>query len=233
MSSILCCRHPRTISPIPEDRDGLNCTQRSHAWLSRHSHLTGPTALCYASQETEDLSSLRTIFGDTRENETQGQLPYSHQGTLNHEELGQQQQAVQLENSGSFSAIRKSIRKRLSRNLALSSTPGGGRTGDETSPLEIEQRTRSIEDSDKCLQHDLLTDKGAEEGGYDVDAWFVGTQVSADSILEQLEAVGSRPVSARYSNRGTQQTPMSREDPGDKRQVQTMSNTRSENSRQR
>jgi hypothetical protein len=235
MSSILCCRHPRTISPIPEGHDGVNCTQQPRVWVSKNSHLAGPTTLCYASQETEDLGTLMAIFGDTHENEVQEQLLYSHQGTLNCEELGQQQQAVQPENGGSFSVIRTKIRKRLSRNLASSSTLPGGRTGDETSSLEMEQRTRSMENLEESLQEDLLTDKGAEEGGYDVDARFVGTPVSADSILGHLEGAGSCSVGARYSDEAPEKTPMSWEESGDNQQikVKVLSDAQNENSRQR
>ncbi|KAI9867277.1 MAG: hypothetical protein M1813_009555 [Trichoglossum hirsutum] len=175
------------------------------------------------------------IFGDTHENEVQEQLLYSHQGTLNCEELGQQQQAVQPENGGSFSVIRTKIRKRLSRNLASSSTLPGGRTGDETSSLEMEQRTRSMENLEESLQEDLLTDKGAEEGGYDVDARFVGTPVSADSILGHLEGAGSCSVGARYSDEAPEKTPMSWEESGDNQQikVKVLSDAQNENSRQR
>jgi hypothetical protein len=222
MSSILCCRHPRTISPKPEEIDGLGCTQRPYIRLSTHSD---PTSSRHISHGTEDLSTLKAIFGDTFENEALKQLHCPYQGISDREEIGQPLQVAQQENGGSFSVIKTRIRKRLSRNLALSSTTTGNGMEGETSTLEIEQQTKSREELERNLQEDLLTDKGAEEGGYDVDAKFIGTPVSTDSILGHLEVTESCPVGARHLSKALPQTQMSWDKSGDIQLAEAVSNT--------
>ncbi|KAI9767515.1 MAG: hypothetical protein M1839_004475 [Geoglossum umbratile] len=220
MSSVFCCRRPRTISPILGDDDDRNWTQRPRAQPSKLSRPTGSTSSRYTSRRAGDLDTLKGIFGDTSEDGTRKRQLHSRQEIPDYGEIRQQQQESQSENSASFSIIKMKIRKKLSRNLALSSTATG-----VDNPLETEQQVKPREELERRLQEDLLTDKGAEEGGYDVDARSIGTPVSADSILGHLEGAESRQVGISHLAKAFQRIQMSWVEPDDRQYTEAVSDT--------
>jgi hypothetical protein len=224
MSSAFCCRRPRTISPILEGDDSRGWTWQARVQPSKLSRPGGSTSSRYTFRRADDLSTLKAILGNTSEDGAQKQMLCSDQGIPDGDQI-QQQQELQPENSGSFSILKSKIRKKLSRNLASSSASVGG-----MSPPEAEQQVRYREELGRRLQEDLLTDKGAEEGGYDVDARFIETPVSTDSILEHLE--GSRQTGVNHLTKEFQRTQMSWCEPDDGQHIKAVSGAYSDESRQ-
>ncbi|KAI9773859.1 MAG: hypothetical protein M1840_006085 [Geoglossum simile] len=203
MSSTFCCRRPRTISPILEVDESRNWTQQPRVQPSKLSRPTGSTGSRHTFRRADDPSALKAIFGNKSEDGPEKQMLHSRRGIPGYDEV-QQQQELRPESGGSFSIIKSKIRKKLSRNLASS----GASVGGDINPLGVEPPVRYREESERSLQEDLLTDKGVEEGGYDVDARFIETPVSTDSILGHLEGVGLRPTGVNHLTKEFQRVQM-------------------------
>ena len=190
MTSLFCCRAPRSSSPVlPNQRhiDTLNEKQRE-----LRCHVPTYSISIASSKSVEDLQAIHQIFASSSENETRhGAL--ASRGQTHELDTNPDLKIQWQESSGRLQNVTTMLRKRLSRDSAVSRRSSKRKVRYTPSEEEIKRRREQKHALNMRLQDDILEDKRVSEGGYDPDAETIATL-----SISRVPAGGSVRISPRY-----------------------------------
>lgn len=191
MTSLLCCRAPRSSSPpLPNSRH-VNISKEKQQRELRYHVPTYPISIA-SSKSAEDLQAIRQIFASSSQDETvQEALP--SQGQTHGLDANPDVKIHHKESSSRLHDVTTKLRKRLSRDSAVSRRSSKRKLRSTTSEEDMERRRELKRALHKRLQDEILEDRRVSEGGYDPDAETIATP----SISREATG-GSVRISPRY-----------------------------------
>lgn len=190
MTSLFCCRAPRSSSPVlPNQRhiDTLNEKQRE-----LRCHVPTYSVSIASSKSVEDLQAIHQIFASSSEDGTrQGAL--ASRGQTHGSDTNPDVKIQRQESSARLQNVTTMLRKRLSRDSAVSRQSPKRKVRHTPSEEEIKRRREQKRALNKRLKDDILKDRRVSEGGYDPDAETIATL-----SISRAPAGGSVRISPRY-----------------------------------
>lgn len=190
MPSLLCCRAPRSSSPPLPNRRHVDTSNEKHRELRYH--VPTHSVSTASSKSAEDLQAIHQIFASSTQDEN-GQGVLAPQGQIHGLDTKPGMNIHHKESSGRLQDVTTKLRKRLSRDSAVSRRSSKRKMRSTTSEEDMERRRELKRALHKRLQDEILEDRRVSQGGYDPDAETIATPSTS-----RVPTGGSVRISPRY-----------------------------------
>ena len=190
MTSLLCCRAPRSTSPaLPNSRHVDISNEKQRELRNRVPSYSISIA---STKSVEDLQAIHQIFASSSQ-DASGQGALASQAHTHGLDTNPDVKIHHKESSGRLQDVTTKLRKRLSRDSAISRRSSKRKVRSTASEEDMERRRELKRALHKRLQDEILEDRRVSEGGYDPDAEIIATP-----IISREPTSGSVRVSPGY-----------------------------------